>query len=337
VIGLLDPRGLPKAAQTLGALGENARCGLVAGGLPAERGEVLETGEQITEALDRFGVSSQTISPPEPGWVEHLADFDPDICLILEPRYLDSWTAGERLQVRDARQEISLMGFPFTGPDIAESRRTANKVHTKRLAETRGVHAPASVIIQSVADLATMDLRPPVIGKPLDQGGGLAVRLCDGWEAIQEHGRRLLEEFGAALFEPYVDGVEISVPIFATSRGCAVLPLVEVELVSFLIFDELAKRTDNSFRQRIPARLAERHAIAIRNQAVEVASALEWHGLVRVDFIWQPLLEKAWFLEANGHPSLGRNWGITVPSARSIGLDQADVVGWQIWQGLGRL
>lgn len=297
------------------------------GGSSVERNDLQAVARQIASCLDDLGYSNSQL---------YAYDIDPKdwsflrkqkaIAFLLDPYY-------ERgSEVFDLRDMLASFNVPFTGPRKFASRKTADKVECKKFLIHPDVINIPDATCDSVQDLHKFMKKTEqeeFIIKPINKGGGQDVLLVSKSKIDNSVPERLLKAYGKFMVEPRIEGQEISVPVIkAPDNGINVLPIVGINLHGFNVFSAIAKKTENSMSMDIPAKVAP-SAAAIMSAFAKVAyEMLRFRGLLRVDFICND--KGVYFLEANSYPSLGRNFGISIPSARSIGIEQSKIVKWII-------
>ncbi len=300
---------------------------IIYAGSETEREDLEEVSQQVSECLTIQNqpneiIPAYAIPPHNWGRLRHNAGK----ALLLDPYY-----RGTDREF-DLRDSLETLGVPYSGPRKFSSYMTANKMLTKKMLTGSGILTIPDTLCSSVADLWTFMRRKHKDGyiiKPTNGGGGQDVVFVREEAEAEASASKLIKTYGSFMVEPYLKGVEISVPIIRQNDGVAVtvLPPVSITLQNgFAIFDEEAKRTSHSVEMEVPANVSPKEQTALEAFSRAAYEMLRFNGLLRVDFLQT---EKGlYFLEANSYPSLGRNYGISVPSAKSIGYEQSHVVNW---------
>jgi D-alanine-D-alanine ligase len=292
------------------------------GGSVVEREEIAIVAQQVMECLRQLEQPYEVFdlykwSAPE--FISR-ASVD-DIFLILDPYFQSE---GKNFDVRSFLENAELL---YTGPSQKHSAVTSDKQMSKAVVASptiRNIPDKLCVSISEIREFVDHQKLSAIIVKPLNRGGGEDVVLLKAPLDLDGEIERLLERHGALLVEQYIQGREISCPVMKMGDEVRVFPLVHLAINGFEIFNATAKATAGSLTQIIPADVEAVQEAAITDFAIEFYEAIKFRGLLRIDFIATD--SGTYFLEANGYPSLGRNFGISVPSAATVGVKQADII-----------
>ncbi len=296
-------------------------------GSSVERNDLRSVARQITSCLDDLGcpndqLCAYDIGPKDWSFLRK----QKAIAFLLDPYYEHG---SENFDLRDI---LSSYNVPFTGPRKFASQKTADKVECKKFLAYPGIINISDTTCYSVQDLHDFMKKTEqedFVIKPLNKGGGQDVELVSKSETDNKIPERLLKTYGKFMVEPRIEGQEMSVPVINSLHGgIKVLPVVGINLHGFNVFSARAKDTNNSMSMDIPAKTTPSAASIMSSFAKNAYEMLRFRGLLRVDFICND--NGVYFLEANAYPSLGRNFGISIPSARSVGIEQKHVVKWLI-------
>lgn len=190
----------------------------------------------------------------------------------------------------DVIEALERLALPYTGPTVA--LYDPSKPLMKYVAHTAGVTTPAHAVVtrpdeleQAVAGLRwPLFVKPPHAGDSLGVHAGSLVREAAGLPAIVA---AVLDEFGAALVEEYVDGREFTVlvlaPVETGGRATALTP-VEYRFPPGPPFKTYAHKTSALHPgANVPVEdplLAER----LREASVRIFQAFGGVGYARLDF-----------------------------------------------------
>jgi D-alanine-D-alanine ligase len=132
----------------------------------------------------------------------------------------------------DVIASLDLLEIPYTGP-------TANlydppKAIMKYLAFCEDVKTPAHILIESAEDLNQLpgNLQFPLFVKPAKAGDSLGVDDASkvlNEEALLQKVKSILNEFGSALVEEYIEGREFTVLVCANADGKTCTRFLPVE------------------------------------------------------------------------------------------------------------
>ena len=140
------------------------------GGPDAERPVSLQSGEQVATALRRipgFVVTDHVVDRPD---TESLATLlAEDRAEVVYPVLHGSWGEGGELQ-----SSLDEIGIPYVGSGSEASALAMDKMATKSKAHDIGVRTPAACV---VPPSGTIDLQPPFVLKPIDEGSSVGVRM----------------------------------------------------------------------------------------------------------------------------------------------------------------
>src|SRR5688572_19957623 len=124
--------------------------------------------------------------------------------------------------------------IPYTFSDPLVLALSLHKGMAKRVVRDLGLPTPAFAVVETAADLATVDLPFPVFAKPVAGGTSAGVdgssRIHDP-EGLNRRCLELLERFRQpVLVEAYLPGREVTVGIVGTGTDARVLGVMEVLL-----------------------------------------------------------------------------------------------------------
>ena len=133
----------------------------------------------------------------------------------------------------DVIHSLDRLRLPYTGPTAL--LYDVPKPLMKYVAYTAGVNTPAHAVVHDLAGLEerTASLRFPLFVKPAHAGDSLGIdarsRVVDA-TALRDRVRAIIESYGEALIEEYVDGREFTVLVLASvEEGGAPVALIPVE------------------------------------------------------------------------------------------------------------
>src|SRR5204862_5250869 len=107
-----------------------------------------------------------------------------------------------------------------------------DKWHTKRILAADGIPTPAARLIQSPAEAALVDLRFPLIVKPVAEGSGKGIHEDDvvttPAELVAAAERKLARYQQPVIVEDFLPGRELTAALIGNAGAWDVLPLVEI-------------------------------------------------------------------------------------------------------------
>jgi D-alanine-D-alanine ligase len=188
----------------------------------------LQTIDALDEALTSLGCRTERI-----GSVRDLAGR-----LVAGARWdlVFNIAEGVRGFGREAQVPALLDAYdiPYTFSDAMVLALALHKGMTKRVLRDLGVATPDFVVVESAADLATIDLPFPLFAKPVAAGTSMGVTASsriDDRDALARRCDDLLTRFRQpVLVETFLPGREVTVGIVGTGREARVLGVMEVLL-----------------------------------------------------------------------------------------------------------
>jgi len=262
-----------------------------------------------------------------------------DIYVNLCEGYLDSDVPSS-----DVIMALEHFNLPYTGPTLA--LYDPPKDLMKRVAHAQGVTVPAYVLAETSEEVAeaARQLPFPLFVKPNTAGDSLGIDrdsyVCDA-ESLMRKAGTLIEAYGAALIEEYIDGREFTVLVH-TDPDLTPPPLALVPLEFRFPAGEQFKTYDLKVRQFHPEcnvpcddiRLAQR----LQDAARQIFQGFSGTGYARLDFRLSPAHE-LYFLEVNFACSVFYPYGYQSSADYILeydGLGQAGFLRTIIAEGLAR-
>jgi D-alanine-D-alanine ligase len=227
-----------------------------------------------------------------------------------------------------------MLGIPFTGSDPLTLAATLDKGVAKRLVLSAGVATPGFAVVESLADLAGIDLAWPRIAKPLREGSSIGIRRssrADGPASLEREVRRLLEDYEEpVLVEEFCTGPEFTVGLLGEGASTRVLGVMEVvplrgRTEEFVYSVEVKRNFRAEVEYHVPPRRPLDLVRRVEAVALGAARALGCRDLCRVDVRIGSDGEPQ-FLATNPLPGLAPGTGDVVILAERAGLGYADLI-----------
>jgi len=222
-----------------------------------------------------------------------------DIYVNLCEGYLDSDVPGS-----DVIMALEQLNLPYTGPTLA--LYDPPKDLMKLVAHAQGVTVPAYVLAETTRDItaAARQLPFPLFVKPNTAGDSLGIdhaSYVGDAEALRQKAATLIDAYGAALIEEYIDGREFTVLVCADPDPTRP-PRTLVPLEFRFPAGERFKTYDLKVRQFHPecnvpctdGRLAQH----LQEAATQIFRGFAGVGYARLDFRLSPA-NQLYFLEVN--------------------------------------
>ena len=148
----------------------------------------------------------------------------------------------------DVITSLDLLELPYTGPSA--NLYDPTKAIMKYLAFCESVKTPAHVVIESYEEIDTLpgNLQFPLFVKPAKAGDSLGVddaSKANNLEDLQKKVKSIVDEFGSALVEEYIDGREFTVLVCSNADGrtCSSFKPVEYIFPEGFAFKTYALKT----------------------------------------------------------------------------------------------
>lgn len=274
------------------------RVAVLAGGQSGEREVSFRSGRGVLDALLEAQIDAFMLDPA-PNLAGQLIEAGADIAFNAL-----HGGAGENGQVQAV---LELIGLPYTGCGVLASALTMDKLMTQAVLAYNGVPVPdyAPITAQTTPeqmDAAVDRLGLPVVTKPSAEGSSLGVRICRTRAEALGTALDLQERYGRAMFEKFIDGVEITVGVLGCGEHVRALPVLEI-VPRNEFYDYEAKYTKGLTDLICPARIPEAVAVAAREAALNAHLLTCCHGISRCD-MHIDTAGNIWVHEINSMPGL---------------------------------
>ena len=255
------------------------RVGVLMGGDSRERDISLRSGAGIMEALHGRGFDAVSIDP-DANLVTQLRDAGVQVAFNI--------LHGGKGEDGTIQGILEMAGIPYTGSGVLASALTMNKIQPKRVLQSAGISTPTFYAVDPEEKVgkqcrfAANFLRLPAVCKPADEGSSIGVSIVRHMEELAGAVEGLLEKYGSALVEKYIDGPEVTVGILGSGESLRALPVLELR-PSREFYDYEAKYTPGMTEFIIPAQLDEPIYVMTQQTAIRAHKVLGCHGWSRVD------------------------------------------------------
>jgi len=286
------------------------RITVLMGGPSAERDVSLHTGEAIAIALESLGhqVRRADVRPDDLSALDEPADM---IFVALH----GTW--GEDGQLQAILEERRIR---YTGCDPQASALAMDKVRTKRrFAEVGVPTAPFEHVTPTNAGAVAERFEVPAVVKPVAEGSSVDCTIARDRPSFSSAIERLMNDYGEALAERFVDGPELTVGVLAGQA----LPVCQIQPSSDF-YDYHAKYeaddTTYLFEIDLPEGLLER----VQQLSVRAFEALGCRDMARIDWIVASSSGQPFCLEVNTIPGFTDHSLLPKAAARA-GIGFADL------------
>ncbi len=224
---------------------------------------------------------------------------------------------GEDGAFQGLLEEISI---PYVGSGPAASSVSMDKRLAKMIFNTSSIKSPDFQRITSPD--SKVGLGFPVVVKPNNQGSSVAVAICENEADFAFAAKNVIEQFGEALVEKYIDGRELTVSILEKDDKPEALPIIEI-IPKTKFFDFRAKY-DGTTDEVVPAKISDELAGKVREAALKAFETLGCKHFARVDLIVDKN-EDVFVLEVNTIPGMTSE-SLFPKSAKAAGLSFEQLV-----------
>ncbi len=218
---------------------------------------------------------------------------------------------------------FDMLQLPYTSCDAATSAITFNKRYTVAVASVGGISVARSLHLFAHSPISPevilQELTLPVFVKPNNGGSSIGMSKVNRNEELAPALEKAFKEDNQVLVEEFISGREFTIGVFKDRAGIRVLPITEI-ITQNEFFDFEAKYQGKSV-EVTPAAIEKDMQDQLSSAAVKVYELLNCRGVVRIDFIYDTLLNKPFMLEVNTVP--GQSEASVIPQ-------QVKAMGWTL-------
>jgi D-alanine-D-alanine ligase len=292
-----------------------------------EEYDSLETVHAIQEALRAEGHEASLLGGGR-ALVEALLARPPELVFNIA----EGW--GTRSREAHVPAVCEMLGVPVTHSDPLTLALSLDKAMTKQVVAAHGVPTPRYLVAQTPADLERVELRFPVIAKPLAEGSSMGVRRhsrVTSASALREHCEWLWRDYEQpVLVEEFCAGPEFTVGVLGTGPRARVLGVMEIvpkraERQDFVYSLEVKRDWQNEVEYEVPPRRGGAAADAVARVALDAYQALGCRDIARVDVRMDADL-RPHFLEINPLPGINPVTGDIVILAGRTGVSHRALI-----------
>ncbi|MFZ3052698.1 MAG: biotin carboxylase N-terminal domain-containing protein, partial [Sulfuricurvum sp.] len=315
--------------------------------LIANRGEIAC---RIIRTLKKMEIASVAVYSHADAGSLHVMMADESVCLG-EPPAKESYLDIEKIiqAARDTGAQAIHPGYGFLSENAAFARRCAQEgivfigptpqqmeefglKHTARsMAKAHGVPLlPGTELLESVEEAlsAAAEIGYPVMLKSTAGGGGIGMQLCysaqelhNGYESVGRLSKSNFSQGGIYLEKFVASARHIEVQIFGDGEG-DVIALGERDC-------SLQRRNQKVIEETPAPGLSEEVREQLKSAAINLTSAASYKSAGTVEFVYDTLEEKFYFLEVNTR--------LQVEHGVSEEIYGIDLVEWMILEASGEL
>lgn len=229
---------------------------------------------------------------------------------------------------------LEMLGIPHTHSDPLTLALTLDKAAAKRVAMSMGVPSPAFAVVESVADVARIDLPFPLIAKPLFEGSSMGVRkgsrVVDR-AALDSLIARLLADYKEpVLVEEFLSGPEFTVGVIGNGAAARVIGVMEIvpklmKPEEFVYSLEVKRNYETEVEYHVPPKRPPALLQAVEKVALDAYRTLGCRDVSRVD-VRATSDGRPRFLEVNPLPGINPVTGDIVILSRRSGLEYPHLI-----------
>jgi len=230
---------------------------------------------------------------------------------------------------------LELLGIPYTGATPLALGLCRDKVMTKLILRGHGIPTAPFVLVEK-PDAPLEGLRFPVIVKPATEDGSLGITDASvtGDEATARRAvKAVLDNFGPALVEEFIEGRELNVPILGNAPPRS-LPVSEIDfgglapgMPHICGYEAKWEQADARYTGTVgicPTELGEQLHDRIERWSVLAFRSLGLRDYARIDWRLSPT-RGLMVLEANPNPDISPSSGF-LRSVRAAGMDYPEFI-----------
>ncbi len=273
---------------------KNLHVAVLMGGWNSEREVSLRSGEAAYQALVKLGYQATKIDFSREIF-KQIQEVKPDVVFnALHGQF------GEDGRIQGV---LDILNIPYTHSGITASAICMDKILTRKICETVGVHSPRYEILKKGEDEKNQQkltsIGKPFVIKPINEGSsvGVEVILADMPFDFAKYEWKFGDEI---ILEKYLAGQEIQVAVI---DGKA-LGAIEVRPKG-LFYDYECKYTPGMTDYIMPAEVAKEKYDEVLDLAAKCHKVVNCAGVSRIDFILNNKNggdNKFYLLEVNTHP-----------------------------------
>jgi len=289
------------------------RIGVLMGGPSSEREISLKSGEAVYAVLKQLGLEIIAIDIKTDSIEENIKlieSYGIDCAfLALHGRF------GEDGQIQ---RILEMMQLPYTGSRVEASRLAMDKVASRAIFKSHGLHVPKYKVLDKASDHqganTDPDLSWPLVIKPATQGSSIGLSIVFKKEDLSKAIALAFTFDDRLIVEEYIKGRELTVGILDEQA----LPVIEI-IPKKTYFDYEAKYQPGLTDYVVPAQLEEGLIKKVSQAALSAHKLLGCFGCSRVDMILSENNEP-FVLELNTIPGL-TSTSLLPKAAKSVGIE----------------
>ena len=289
------------------------RVAVLKGGRSAEREVSLNTGAQVSTALESVGFDVVEIDSGEDEFVNELASAEVNVVFIaLHGRFGEDGTVQGLCE---------LLGLPYIGSGVLASALAMDKVMSKLFFTQAGLATPDYVVLRRgelfELDAVVSALGEKLVVKPACEGSSVGMTIVHDSAELPDAIEKAFQFDRQILVERFVSGAEVTVAVLGNDDAVA-LPTLEI-VPEHEFYDYESKYVPGMSRHIIPARVSQAAAEECQRLALQAHKTLGCRGISRSDTIVSED-GSVWLLETNTIPGMTAT-SLVPDAARAAGIE----------------
>ena len=286
--------------------------GLLAGGDSPERDVSLSSGKAIRTALESLGNSVVVLDPKD--GIHLLKNQIIAVDLIFNALHGGDGENG------NIAAYLETLGVLFTGSGKDSSRNCMDKNISKEIVGENEINTPKWALKHTLpSDDIIKDIGFPMIVKPNDLGSTIGLSIVRNYKELSVAYDSALEFTDSVIFESFIQGREITVPIIG-ERSFSVVEIIPKND----LYDYECKYKAGMSEYICPANIDISLSDHIKSEALKIHKLLKCDHYSRVDFLLGDK-DKLWFLEINTLPGMTET-SLLPKSLKADGYSFPDVI-----------
>ena len=289
------------------------RVAVLFGGKSAERAVSLNTGAQVSRALEGLGFDVAPIDTGDDGFITALIGSGVDVAFIcLHGRFGEDGTVQGLCE---------LLELPYVGSGVLASALALEKVKSKQFFSLVGLPTPDYAVVHRgrLYDLnaLTSALGDKTVVKPANEGSSVGMTIVHQPSELAAAIEKAFEYDRDVLVERFVEGTEVTIAVIGNDEVVA-LPTLEI-VPEHEFYDYDSKYVPGMSSHIIPARVSEEARVECQRLAVAAHKTLGCRGMSRADTIVEED-GSVWLLEVNTIPGM-TSTSLVPDAARAAGIE----------------
>ena len=296
---------------------EEIRVAVLYGGKSAERAVSLNTGAQVSGALQGLGFDVVPIDTGDDEFITALVGAEADVAFIcLHGRFGEDGTVQGLCE---------LLELPYVGSGVLASALAMEKVKSKQFFSLVGLPTPDYAVVHRgrLYDLNALvsALGEKTVVKPANEGSSVGMTIVHHSGELAEAIEKAFAYDRDVLVECFIEGTEVTIAVIGNDDVVA-LPTLEI-VPEHEFYDYDSKYVPGMSSHIIPARVSEEAREECQRLAIAAHKTLGCRGMSRADTIVEAD-GSVWLLEVNTIPGMTAT-SLVPDAARAAGIEFSEL------------